>query len=107
MAGQHYLVLTFAVGKDGVRREHFPVHADDTVDSALSRWVASHPTMHGRVRNKERQERLLRASVIGARIARPSSHYADEIAAREARGIDHEAIAQAIASGRRRNMRYR
>lgn len=105
MAGQHYLVLTFAVGKEGVRREHFPVSADTDLDTAIEAWVRSQ--LGARQRNRDKAATKLKVSIIGARIARPTSHYADEIAAREARGIDHEAIAQAIASGKKRNVRYR
>lgn len=73
----HYLMLAFGDrSSQGVlveRREYFEIDEDEETESALTRWVASHPTMIDRQRNRDRQETILRESVLFTNICRPSS----------------------------------
>ena len=80
--GRHYLVLTLPDGKDAVRREHLELlHPDETLDEAIERWVTRE--LGSRQRRRAEVSTKLRVSILGARIARPTSHYRDEINARE------------------------
>lgn len=87
MNSYHIFVLSY--GREGVERVHI--------------------TYTGQTR--EEAERQLKPSqrkrIIGYRLAHPTEHYRASIEAREARGIDHEAIQAAIAAGKRRKVVYR
>lgn len=75
---KHYLLLTFADGKDSVRREYFALtDPDETPESALDRWVESHPDMVTRVRNRDKVGAALKNSPLYVRLCRPSSWYRD------------------------------
>jgi hypothetical protein len=71
----HYLEITLPDGPHHQRYEYLPVNESTTVEEALIKWVDQHPTMIKRVRNRERQALKLRASILHARIARPTSWY--------------------------------
>ena len=70
----HYLMLVLPDGKNAIRREYIPlVREDEDIEEATSRWVLQHPTMVNRQRNRDRQERKLRADVIDRKLCRPTS----------------------------------
>lgn len=87
MNSYHVFVLSY--GREGVERVHI-AYTGQTRDEAERRLKPSQ-----------------RKRIIGYRLARPTEHYREEIAAREAREIDPEAIQVAIASGKRRRVVYR
>lgn len=79
----HYLVLTFKVGKEDVRREYFALLDDEeSKEAALLRWAKSHPAMYlngkPRQKNIERTlERLINKPLYVA-LARPTSWYREK-----------------------------
>jgi hypothetical protein len=74
---KHYLVLTFPVGKEHVRREHFALaHEDETLDEAIERWVVVR--LGKRQRNRAKAATKLKVSILHARIARPSSYWVEQ-----------------------------
>ena len=100
--GNHYLVLTFT----NETREFFPLSSHDTdVDTGIEAWVTQ--KLGARQRNRAVAATKLKVGIKSARIAHPTSCYADAIAEREARGIDHDAIRLAISQGRKRKVVYR
>lgn len=73
---KHYLLLVFPDGKQYVRREYLELSdPDETAESALDRWVESHPNMINRQRNRERTARALRESILYVQLCHPSSWY--------------------------------
>jgi len=75
----HYLVLTFAEGKESVRREHIELlDPEESAEAALERWVMSHPDMIDRQRNREKTAAALRASPLFVKIAHPTSWYREQ-----------------------------
>lgn len=79
----HYLVLTFAAGKEDVRREYVPLLDDEeTAEAALLRWAKAHPDMflNGKPRQKNIErtlERLVNEPLF-VQIARPTSWYREK-----------------------------
>ena len=74
----HYVMLVFAVGKTEVRREYVEIEPDETAEQGIARWIAEHPTMIDRQRNRERQARALEGSILEHRIARPTSWHREQ-----------------------------
>lgn len=72
----HYLMLVLPEGKHAIRREYVPLESEDeTVAEATERWVAGHPNMVKRKRNRERVADALRAEILERRLCRPTSYW--------------------------------
>lgn len=79
----HYLVLTFAAGKEDVRREYFALLDDEeTAEAALLRWAKAHPDMHpeGRPRQRNIDTTLARlmSEPLFVQLAHPTSWYREK-----------------------------
>ena len=85
-SGNSYHVFVLKVGQEGVERVYIE-YTGQTRDEA-----------------EKTLKRSQRARVIGYRLARPTSHYREEIAAREARVRDPEA---ALLTKSKRRFRYK
>jgi len=71
----HYLVIVRQT-RSGTEREHFPLlSVDESEEEALARYVASHPDMIDRVRNRAKAEADIRAGIHHTKLARPSSYW--------------------------------
>jgi hypothetical protein len=70
----HYLMITLPAPFETVERVYFPLLApEETVEQALERYVAGHPDMKDRVRNRDKTERRIRGEIIAARTTHPTS----------------------------------
>ena len=87
--GLSYHVFVLSVGQNGLERKYIE-------DTGQTREEA-----------EKTLSRSQRQRIIGYRLARPTSHYREQIAEREARGVDHDAIQAGIAAGRKRKVVYR
>jgi len=70
----HYHLLTI----DSDERIYLPMTTEDeSKDEGIARWIAEHPEMINRQRNRDRMTNQLRESISGYRTCRPSSWYRD------------------------------
>lgn len=73
----HYLVLTLPEGKEHVRYEYFPLERiEETVTEAVDRWIDV--KLGSRQRNRAKVGDRLRASILTARLARPTAWYREQ-----------------------------